>query len=154
MLWTSGLCRNSNDHHDIKQKYRFILPLLMPKIGSCPWKMIPSLYPNQRLKHVKNEVHHWDYSWFNFVRLVFEKFFEQLRFSDAIVTLGPHLICYNIGWVLDLHAFCKFECIQACIQDGYFIHHNYVISKQLQYPTLTFTIFTWLFSLYFYIWSI
>ena len=62
MLLTSSICTNFKDHHDIKQYHKFILTFVMPKPVSYSRKLIPSLYPNQRLKHVKQ----WCINWYMF----------------------------------------------------------------------------------------
>ena len=59
ILCPSGMCTNFKYHHDIKQNHKFILPFVIPKPFYYSWKLIPSLYPNQRLKHVKNWCTHW-----------------------------------------------------------------------------------------------
>ena len=69
-----------------------------------------------------------------------EIIFLQLELVDNIFTLCPHIFCYNIGWVLGLHYVCKFDCIQACIQDECFIYHSCVISNKPQSSTISFTI--------------
>ena len=143
MLCPYGMCTNFKDHHNIKQKHKCILLFVMPKPISYSWKLSPSLYPNQRLRHVKHLVYPLVYIWLYSVWLVFEIIFHQLDLVENIFTLCPHVLCYNIGWSLSLHAVCKFDCIQACIQDECFIYHSYVISKKPQSSTISFTIFTW-----------
>ena len=117
--------------------------LWCPKPISYSWKLIPSLYPNQRLRHIKHVVYPLGYIWLYYVWLLFEIIFHQLDLVENIFTLCPHVFCYNIGWLLGLHAVCKFDCIQACIQNECFIYHYYVISKKPQSSTISFTIFIW-----------
>ena len=143
MLCPYGMCTNFKDHHYIKQWHKFILSFVMPKPVSYSWKLSPSLYPNQSLKHVQILVYVLVYIWLYSVIPAFEIIFLQLDLVDNIFTLCPHNFCYHIGWVLGLHDVCKFDCIQACIQDECFICDSCVISKKPKYSTIYFTIFTW-----------
>ena len=78
------------DHHDIKQKHKFILPFVMPKPVSHSWMLSPSLYTNQMLKHVKYLVYPLGYIWLHSVFLLFEIIFHQLDLVENFVTLWSH----------------------------------------------------------------
>ena len=93
-------------------------------------KVDPKFVSKQKDKHVENLVHPPAYIWLYSVWLVFEYIFHHLNLVDSIITLCPHVFWYIIAWLLRLHAVCKFDCIQACIQDECFIYHSYVIFKE------------------------
>ena len=50
---------------------------------------------------------------------LFDIFYHKLVIFPFIITMFPHVICYNTGWVLSLLVICKLDCIHTCIQDGY-----------------------------------
>ena len=82
------------------------------------------------------------YIWLYSVWLVYEIIFRKLDLVDKIVTLCPHVFLYNTVWVFGLHNVCKFDFLQAYIQDECFVCHSYVISKKAQSSTISFEIFT------------